>query len=442
MVNQNEPSDQHNSNLFRLRNSAIGPWIDSSFNSIESTSPIDRSHSLNNDIGNGNGGNDLDDEDIMIQVGNLSLVDDFDTSSTMYRAGSDMNDAIIEQSHIDQTDSYQYLDDHGIEVALEPQDVSIFDFDENESSEDLIGAITVHDYNRVLQLSNPLEFSIPSADFEDESNQSTNMDNFITNFEMSLSRIEDIQREIDDIRQLYNNLLEQEELPPDTILEYPNTVADHENTQRETDTDWGNEIVSVETIENQQDQETPRENFSHLDGRISRLDNMDSFSDFFHHLPTVNDDGFNFELEFENDLEEESIEGSDSIVSSSWQFDHGQLVRRSFPEQRRIHSNQRNNSLLPNFYLDSNGIPRIDFEKQFNLRTRHILSNDPSSKSAPFCRIDSNGDLECVFAFYSPSSMGELKVSVQDKHEKEVETLLFKEIKNSWRNDHGECIGR
>jgi hypothetical protein len=38
--------------------------------------------------------------------------------------------------------------------------------------------------------------------------------------------------------------------------------------------------------------------------------------------------------------------------------------------------------------------------------------------------------------------MGELKVSVQDKHEKEVETLLFKEIKNSWRNDHGECIGR
>jgi hypothetical protein len=77
-----------------------------------------------------------------------------------------------------------------------------------------------------------------------------------------------------------------------------------------------------------------------------------------------------------------------------------------------------------------------------NCRSRNLLSNDYSSKAAPFCRMDSNGDLESIVASYRPNPQGELKVEVYDKVQKTADTILFKEIRNNWRNDHGECIGR
>lgn len=409
MVYQTEPHDLENESMMRLRNSAIGPWIDFSTGAAQEseTEPLSTSSQFDITL------RDLEQEQVMSQVGNLLLPDqDDDNAHTNLNStiSGNYGDAIIEQSP--QIGDISDISNESLELTLEPQNVSVIYLDGHESaasSQDFNDVITIRDYNRVLELSHPFEFSIPTV--QQESNIS-HIENFIQEFETSLSRIEDIQREINEIRELYNNLLTEDEFQVQEISDIPN--------------EHGEDVF---------DQDTEESILSRLEGGRSRTDDIDSLSQFFNQLSREEEEAFEFPEE--EDEEDENIE-EDSIISTSWRFENGALVRRQFPQQEgTMHRN-----LLPNFYLDSNGIPRIEFERQLNLRTRNILTNDYSSKTAPFCRMDSNGDLECVIAFYPSNSQGELNVDVYDKSQHKAETLLFKEIQNSWRNDHGECIGR
>jgi hypothetical protein len=420
MVDESDPHDPDNTSLSRLRNSAIGPWIASSADLQEQEQMIPSARSEM-----------IEQQEVMQQVGNLIMVDqdddddddDDDDAVSRFnnrRAEYSADDAIVEQS------LGQSMPDPTIEITTEPQIVSVIYLEENdqiESQEEDV--ITVSDYSRVLELSHPFEFSLPVT-MEMQDSQTSNLENFIEEFEDSLNRIQDLQREINEIRDLYNNLLQEDETGHETSIEVSdvNEIM-RDNSQNILDSDITDDESVLQPLENVRSR-------------------MDDFSRFFQHLSQENEQVFDEEEDagFHAEETEDDEESDDlSIVSASWQYENGTLIRHQHPTQIRNNSN-RSTNLLPNFYLDSNGIPRIEFERQINVRYRNTLTNDPSSKAAPFCRIDSNGDLECIVAFYTSNSRGELNVEVYDKVQKKADTILFKEIRNNWRNVHGECIGR
>jgi hypothetical protein len=415
MVYESEPHDQDDSSRVRLRSSVIGPWIASS------TDVSDNGEA--EELISGSGSDQLDisqqtteQQEVMLEVGNLIMIDQDDEhalSGLNSSPGPSVSDAIVEQSIV-QTRA------GALELTTEPQIVSEVYLDRNDGTESQ-DIITVNDYSRVLELSHPFEFSIPSV-VEQQENQTSNLENFIEEFEDSLSRIDDLQREINEIRELYNNLVQE-----DGPIETPEIAE-----------------IQGEDAENTLDPDAYEDEniLSPIVDERSRLEGIGSFSQFFQQLSQTNEDEFDVEEDEQAHFIEQSDddEGSEDLplVSTSWRFENGAIIRRQFPNQII----RMRNNLLPNFYLDSNGIPRIEFERQINFRSRNIFSNDYSSKAAPFCRIDSNGDIECIVASYRPNALGELKVEVYDKIQKTADTILFKEIRNNWRNDHGECIGR
>ena len=422
MVYQTAPHDQNDSHSDRLRSSTIAPWISSSVES-EQVLLISERHRVAR-VTNGQH-YESEQEDVMLQVGNLSL-DDVEHINTQ---GAD--DAFLEQLQSNQ--SFDGNQDGSI--FSEPQNAAVFSIDddaESINSARFPDVISIHDYNRVLELSDPFEFNIPTANMESDSAH-TRVESFISDFEISLDRIENIQREINEIRELYNNLLYEND---EEDLERAEELLENSQRHYSDENDFRPNSDMNDNLEDDDDILSPIVNQHTRDQAVGQ-----SFSDFVRELSDLNDENENFESQsdegyrnFEHDY---GLEDSDS-PTSSWQLQ--QPVRRIISARERITNRRRN--LLPNFYLDSNGIPRIELERQFAIMPRSTLSNDPSSKTAPFCTIDTNGDLECIVACYSSNSRGELKVAIKNDSETESQKLIFKEVNTSWRNDHGECIGR
>jgi hypothetical protein len=155
----------------------------------------------------------------------------------------------------------------------------------------------------------------------------------------------------------------------------------------------------------------------------------------------------------ENEVAEEELTDLEAHLDAYAERIHRQHEERLQQFQAGInnlvnrHTRERQVTEAPTFYLDSNGEPCVIYEPTSDPRASQNSHSCLGIKAPPYCRLNSNGELESVIAPNRTSNghrqqESEIPVIVDTRRSQDDKIIKFKEVKEAWRDSIGECVGR
>lgn len=343
--------------------------------------------------------------------------------------------------------------------------------------------ITRSQYAQILQLSEPMSFSLPNIPFTEQNPDESapleahdDQENSIplSDFEESLSRIARIQSELRDIRRLY-----------DEILQLTPEVEDNEDSTEDV-----GELVSRLDIHSTRHHRSHSHLFHdahHEEEFPDSIDVMDhhlaleplirnpaDFEDItdevddpldpivWHPASAFNryfdeenlEEDHNYEITEDDDAAEDELTDLEAHLDAYAERIHLQHEARLTQFQSGLHNlahrHTRYQEVMetPTFFLDSNGDPRVSYEPTLDRQANTVRDHSCLEvKAPPFCRLNSNGELECVIApnrraMESQSEENVVPVLIDRRHELEDKIMNFKEVKGNWKDNMGQILGR